>query len=327
MFGYWALMRYLGDGPIWWNITSKTEECSSYWWTYPTFLNTIVPNGRGNFCVGWGWYLANDMQFFLITPPILFLYFKSSRLVGHITCIVMIFVHMIGTWLAVYHNDVKVVCLDNTEEWFAWYYVKPYCRIAPYAIGLFSGMIIYSYRRFEETGEVFDPIALKVGKFIVDNRKWRYIGMVVGLFCINLCLFIQYTAYKDVHNGFNNWTLTETAWFLAFDRIIFTTGLVLVLLPCCLGKFKILQEILSASAWAPLARLCYAVFLIHLVIITTMFNNVQIAIYWDAYNIYLDFITVTVISFVLAVPVCLMMESPTMALEKVMFARRPAPAK
>ena len=63
-------------------------------------------------------------------------------------------------------------------------------------------MVIFSFRRFEESGEVFDPIALKVGKFIVDNRKWRYAGMVAGLFMINLCLGIQYTAYKDVHNGF-----------------------------------------------------------------------------------------------------------------------------
>jgi peptidoglycan/LPS O-acetylase OafA/YrhL len=32
-FGYWALMRYIGDGPIWWKIQDPTADCIDWWWT------------------------------------------------------------------------------------------------------------------------------------------------------------------------------------------------------------------------------------------------------------------------------------------------------
>ena len=60
-FGYWALMKYCGDGPLWWKIDIPTEDCKEYWWTYPTFVSNFVPDWKGNGCMGWGWYLANDM--------------------------------------------------------------------------------------------------------------------------------------------------------------------------------------------------------------------------------------------------------------------------
>jgi hypothetical protein len=47
-----------------------------------------------------------------------------------------------------------------------YYYVKPYCRVGPYAIGIFVGMILYSYRRFKASGETFDSVCVFLGRIV-----------------------------------------------------------------------------------------------------------------------------------------------------------------
>jgi len=33
-----------------------------------------------NYCFGWGWYLSNDFQIFLITPILLIIYAKNKKI-------------------------------------------------------------------------------------------------------------------------------------------------------------------------------------------------------------------------------------------------------
>ena len=38
--------------------------------------NLLMPKDKGG-CFGWGWYMSNDFQFFLITPFLLLLYIRN----------------------------------------------------------------------------------------------------------------------------------------------------------------------------------------------------------------------------------------------------------
>lgn len=42
------------------------------------FVDNIVDNGE-QMCMGWGWYLQNDMQIFIVSVPILLLYNTKRR--------------------------------------------------------------------------------------------------------------------------------------------------------------------------------------------------------------------------------------------------------
>jgi len=75
------LAQYLGNGPYYkngWGIF--TEQCGTYWWTNFLFINNLYPWGMGEGCIGWVWYLANDFQFFLMSPPIIYAYCKNRKL-------------------------------------------------------------------------------------------------------------------------------------------------------------------------------------------------------------------------------------------------------
>jgi peptidoglycan/LPS O-acetylase OafA/YrhL len=155
-----------------------------------------------------------------------------------------------------------------------WYYTKPYCRVGPYAIGLICGMLLFTYRRYKFEGEVYDPVAHNICTWFSQLRIIRYAGLLFGLFLINFCMFIQYTAYKDVDNGWNNWNENETTVFMTFDRILFVLGIALILLPVLFGQFSLIGSFLGFSVWTPLSRLSFALYLIHPAIINLYVKNV-----------------------------------------------------
>ena len=75
---WWSLQPYLGDGPVWFRYNELNADCPDYWWTVITYVNNFVPDWNGNGCLGVTWYLANDMQFFIFSPIILYVYHKHK---------------------------------------------------------------------------------------------------------------------------------------------------------------------------------------------------------------------------------------------------------
>ena len=83
----------------------------------------------------------------------------------------------------------SVVNIDDSTK-FLDIYNKPYCRISAYAIGLAVGFILYSYRRYKATGDVFDPWALKIAFIWRKSFKIRAGFFVFGVGLINFLIFI-----------------------------------------------------------------------------------------------------------------------------------------
>ena len=62
------LPLYLTSGP--WAEVPEEGTCDRYWWYHILYINNFKIESLA--CVGHAWYLANDMQFFILSP--LFLY-------------------------------------------------------------------------------------------------------------------------------------------------------------------------------------------------------------------------------------------------------------
>ncbi|KAK3580062.1 hypothetical protein CHS0354_001014 [Potamilus streckersoni] len=63
------LLKYWFDGPLWNQDGYDTENCENSWWTNLLYINNLVHTDK--MCMTWSWYLANDMQFFVLSPLIL----------------------------------------------------------------------------------------------------------------------------------------------------------------------------------------------------------------------------------------------------------------
>ena len=77
LFFYWFLTVHLGREPLFFESTgpdcSIVKSCESYWWTNLLYINNFYPIKFDDQCMGWAWYLANNMQFFVISPLFLIL--------------------------------------------------------------------------------------------------------------------------------------------------------------------------------------------------------------------------------------------------------------
>lgn len=116
-------------------------------WKPLLFVDNLVDNGETQ-CMGWGWYLQNDMQLFLVSLILLFVYsikpIVSKILIGLLSLGAIIF-----TYVWTYDHDVYVIShLNDFSTWGDYMlnvYMKPWARAPPYMVGLFLGIIYYEY--------------------------------------------------------------------------------------------------------------------------------------------------------------------------------------
>ncbi|GBO13644.1 Nose resistant to fluoxetine protein 6 [Araneus ventricosus] len=62
---YTFINPYLADGPSW-PDTDYDKNCHENWWWNLLYINNF--QAIAGQCLGWSWYLANDMQFYVISP-------------------------------------------------------------------------------------------------------------------------------------------------------------------------------------------------------------------------------------------------------------------
>lgn len=209
----------------------------------------------------------------------------------------------------------------NGNNYFRYYYTKPYCRIGPYALGILSGLIVYSCRNFKNNKIVYDSLAIWVGQKFEDT-KIRYILAFFGIALINVNLFVPFDTYKNPGDFFSypNWTHDENVAYIAFNKVTYGLGLTLVLLPALLGHFPWMTWILSWEVWNPFARMTYCVYLIHYNILDISYRSQRSAHILDEFSLIRDSVFFFVISYVIALPFVLMIEMPALNLEKLAFS-------
>ncbi|XP_020624607.1 nose resistant to fluoxetine protein 6-like [Orbicella faveolata] len=99
------LLRFLGEGPLW-HPEKFAYQCRKYWWTNLLYINNFYPTSFDAQCMGWTWYLANDMQFYIIAPAILFTAYRF-RLRGLLVIVgVLMSISFITTAILVAHYDI-----------------------------------------------------------------------------------------------------------------------------------------------------------------------------------------------------------------------------
>ena len=95
-------------------------------------------------CMAWGWYLQNDMQIFIVSIPILYLYNKRKQF-AYILIWVIVLISLIYNFVEVQRNGyVTVAHRVDFAKWGTYFvdvYIKPWTRCPPYLYGLTLGLL------------------------------------------------------------------------------------------------------------------------------------------------------------------------------------------
>jgi hypothetical protein len=116
-------------------------------WKPLLFVDNLVDNGN-SMCMGWGWYLQNDMQIFLFSVFILLIYAKS-RFWSFMTTFITIGISFAYTMQQSYDNGYLYTTHLTDFSTFADYmsnlYIKPWSRCPPYLFGLILGIVYIEF--------------------------------------------------------------------------------------------------------------------------------------------------------------------------------------
>jgi len=196
------LSYYACLGPL---CPPQNFNCADYWWRNLLNINNFFQ--EGSMCAGWTWYLANDFQFFLISPIFLTLMATIPALAATLLCSTLA-----ASWMATVlpssstasPTSPQVYVTDHPggvfgSSTFDIYYDKPWCRAGPYLIGLATGWLI---------------AGLRSRKLKPTTRRWLGAGLGWTLAAaLNLSLvYGVYHANLAGAVGKLNLSLSRTAW-------------------------------------------------------------------------------------------------------------------
>ena len=304
LFFWWTLTVHLGNGPMWRagygedSVLQKT--CQKYWWTNLLYINNLYPWELNDECVGWTWYLANDMQFSLLAPIIIIpLYFFSppGLIIAGFLLVATFLAN--GTISAVEELDPS-----STQEVIfiipSKIYIKPYTRAAPYIVGLVMGYVL------------FKNFKIKIHWF-VDWLIYQAIFLTAAC-CLFACVYGLYSSFNR-----GGLSLAESVSYFMFSRFTWGVGLALLVFTFHNGYASAINAFLSMSFWVPLGRLAYTTYLIHPVFILVFIETLREPFTYTNISLAVNYAAMVVLSFGAAGVVALFVQFPLYNLEMAIF--------
>ncbi|KAK7497004.1 hypothetical protein BaRGS_00011740 [Batillaria attramentaria] len=300
-----ALTPYLATGP---NAPDEDQKaamrkpCEENWWTNMLYINNLVHGG----CEGEGWYLANDMQFYLLSPLIFVPFFYSAWLGGLSAGAFLLATSITpGVLTSIKHFQPSTTAavdepIEPGADYMNEYYIKPYCRMGPYIVGLIAGYLLY-----------------RCGTKIRMHKVVVVVGWLAATGIAVSSLFGLYDATKFTDR--EPMEVWQSALYNALGRTAWSISVAWVIIACVWGYGGFVNTILSWGALVPLSRLTYCIYLIHMSAQNTLIRSFNTPFYMNSVNIVMFQFGLLVLCYFIGAIVSLTFESPMMGLEKILL--------
>ncbi|XP_022092075.1 nose resistant to fluoxetine protein 6-like isoform X2 [Acanthaster planci] len=300
--------QFFGEGPIWQQNTLR-PLCSSYWWSSLLYISNFYPTTFLSQCMGWTWYLANDMQFFVISPLLLVPLFYFP-VFGWLSLIATLLASFISTGLIIGIYDLKIDILDvltgmQSNDYMSLVYGKPYCRISPYLVGIGLGYIMHR----------------------IGNRKVKLnpaLALIGWLAAAALAMSVVYGLYPSTKSPMSR---PASIVYASVSRFVWALSLAWVVYACKYGYGGWINSFLSWHFWVPLSRVTFSAYLIHPIVILVFYDNFASPWHFSVYLTAFYFAGVASISYFIAIFLALAIEYPCANLEKLFLPSLPRPKK
>jgi peptidoglycan/LPS O-acetylase OafA/YrhL len=316
--GFWMFVApHLGSGPFWYQWKALLEPCQNLWWANALFINNFFPWDlpTTETCFYHSWYLAVDIQlFFLFAPWLVILYQKSPGFARSLTFLFWSLSVGITAYLSYSRRwsintfDGAAVALFDVEG-----YAKPHVRAQSYLAGMFAAMLPRMASRRRRPGDKFLLILSLVGLALLTFIT------ATGAYERRAC---RYEEWPSIDDCGSTWSAHATFLYTAFSRATWSICIALVIRLCLEGRGFALGTCLSWRLWTPLAHLSFGAYLVHPIVIFTWQLGTREKRTFQLLSFFMDFVSVTVVSFAAAAFAALTVEFPLAALVQTHLRRQ-----
>ncbi|CAF0748592.1 unnamed protein product [Adineta ricciae] len=319
---YIALSPYLGqDGPVYPENGSETLSCRHTWWRNLLYINNFFDSRYS--CMQVSWFLATNMQLHWIAP--LFLLAASWKWVfGMIVACIFITIDIITTSVIMSKNnydrgilsDFKLNQSNSSHSYINDVYIKPWCRIAPYAVGLLLGHILHELHQHEDTLS-WESILPRRRRLIRSKRFQQIVGWVIALTILAVCVFGTYGDYSG-----HPLTPSGRIAFHTLARLGWAIGLSIIIVLCYTGYGGVANRFLSHRIFRFLAKLTFGGYLWHSLVLFVSYIGRDQPVHYTITSMLFNAPIYILISYSLSFLTFLFIEMPAIQFLKTVFQRR-----
>lgn len=304
LFFYMCVSVYMSDGPMWPRYMETVQEtCGKYWWTNVLYINNFIPSVWKDQCFLWGWYLAVDMQLYIVAPIVFVLYHKSKMVAWVLVVLMIIGTTVINGVFA--HQHHFVWNSFDPSQYMAMIYGKPYTRAAPWLLGILCGFLYLEKRQL--------------------NKVVVYIGWVISAIVMLLCVYGPTRQFRNGPTEFlpiNAWTAPDNLMYFTFAKLGWSLALSFLMYSMAMGWGGFVRRFLGAQFWNPLARLTYSTYLFHPIIMFVVYYSHMQFFSYDQFYIAVIFVGIMFLSFSTAAIMFLVLERPMTNMEKLFLPHK-----
>lgn len=298
---YASLVRYSGNGTMWYKMVADSENCQDTWWSNLLFINNFYPSEFDDQCIPWAWYLAVDMQLFVVGLVLLVLYLRH-RLAG---VAVTSFLVVLGIVLMFVVDQKEGITLAPNESQQNALYDKPYTRMPAYMLGLLFGYLMTDVSHHH----------LHVPPIVA------HVILLVSTAAIVIMCYSMYWATRA------SLGVTATGAYYAFLRVCWSLCIGAIVLLCSTGQGMIWADFLTLRMWEPLGKLTFGAYLVHPIVIRMRYHSTDVTNYHTTFNFAMDYCGFLLISYVAATVLYVLVEVPSANLIAKLIRKAPRPSK
>ncbi|VVC35998.1 Hypothetical protein CINCED_3A011760 [Cinara cedri] len=266
------------------------ENCDNYWWTHLLYINNLF--NFNEMCITWGWYLANDMQFFIIGYIITtysVVYFYSS---AAFWTILMVSTTIVSGYVSYSRDYFLSQFISMSEEDLM--YKLPWMRIGPYLIGMAVAYYLIQMK---------DKINL--------NKINIWILWILAPTALIGSIWFHKTEFS----------ILEMAFYVAVFRSIWGLSIGWIVFASVTGYGGFVNTFLSREIFVVLGRLTYCAYLVNPTIVFLSYFDADEAIHADIMLQLPMFLGIVVLTFFGAFIFYLMFETPYISLLRVLTTK------
>lgn len=270
---WWKVGVYMGSGPFWPKFVTFVSVCDKTWYTNLLFINNIYPFkqefGETSECMYHTWYLGVDFQLCaILTPMFLSLYLrKGFRRFTIVLEIAMVLFIILISYAFSFKYEWSAHLFDgkDTLSFDRGFYINPFFRSTPYIIGFVTAQLWHEKSRLWQNMGLTKVASVFLSFLSIGILLFLVLGTTPGKNENRPCTVWE-SPSTECGSG---WSREKLAVFNSIMRPAWSIALAIMSLLSFNGQLWCLYSysLLNWKGWAFFARLSFAMYLIHPLII------------------------------------------------------------
>ncbi|KAJ6640801.1 Nose resistant to fluoxetine protein 6 [Pseudolycoriella hygida] len=287
-----TIATQLGKGPFWNSVMREVELCYDNWWSTVLFVQNYASAGK--LCFGHLWYLAVDLQMFMVTTILLYVInWKGLKYLYALAVLVLVNVANNLYW-NFYFTTVDMD--ENERDKFIYY--PTHARMSAWLTGVVLAFI-YSKRVSKSDSNKLSPKLLTFGY----------------LFCI--LVFTAIVVNNRLQSAASPAILSTI--FNSVNRLLWSLAVAITIFICITNSGASVNKFLSSPIWKPLSKLSFCIYVLHYIIQLMKMGQNRTTIYMDNVSLVASFWSDFGITLTLSVFWTLAFEIPFRNIEQIDF--------